>query len=82
MSDKKYPSYVRCVRVELGDGKERVGRETLCGRSVAMEWCYNDVSHWMLSVENGDRFLLCPECAERLKAALKIGVWNEPKEKE
>lgn len=54
--------------------------ESLCGRYTGMEWCFTNISHAYNSIDQGERFRVCPDFWKEAKNVIEDGIADKSEE--
>lgn len=85
MTTTKRPEYVKCAQMDLWDGKDPPSptHKTWCGRVIplSMEFQFVSANHALLNGRNAGRLMLCAECAEAIKEALRSVAYRTGRKK-
>ena len=65
------PEYVKCI---LDVGCQTNDFSSWCGRDIRGEFSFVDIDHAALNGRKAGRLVACPECFERVVAALRNGL--------
>jgi len=68
------PDYVKCIQ---DNRKQEDGlTHSLCGRQLVMEWAFMDISHAFNTSLSEGRLMICPECSEAVRLAIRKQTWG------
>ena len=54
-------NYIKCIKKDV-----KGSRETLCGRTINMEFVFENIDHAYFVLKNEGRLLPCKECAREV----------------